>query len=308
MSSIKIDDPIYPELLSQIYNPPEELFYKGDINFLQKTCISIVGTRKNSCYGEEMTRKIVEELAVLDIAIVSGLAYGIDAIAHQAALDFGLPTIAVLGGGIDNIYPQDNYKLAQEIIKKGLILSEYPGETPSLPAYFPQRNRIVSGLSIATIVIEAPERSGTLITARLALEQGREIFVVPGDTDRANSLGILRLLQKGGAYAIASGNDVIEVIGTRAAAKPRPQHPHSQHLHSAFPSGAVQRKHPQPQLNFNLPPDQQEILAIISKNSRLTLENLSKKSSLPIEKLLTILSILEVNNLIKTIDGKYSTR
>ncbi len=292
--SIKMFDRNYPELLRQIHNPPQELFYRGDINLLQKTCISIVGTRKNSFYGEEMTRKIVEDLAIMGIVIVSGLAYGIDAIAHQAALDFGLPTIAVLGSGIDNIYPTKHCELAGKILQKGLIISEYEAQTVPLPAYFPQRNRIVSGLSIATIVIEAPERSGTLITARLALEQGREIFVVPGDVDRQNSLGILKLLQNGGACAISSGNDVIEVLGTKFR-----------------PKGEARRRpipERQQQLNFNLPPDQQKILSILSGKSRLTMENLSKKSAMPIEKLLTTLSILEINNLITIIDGKYRAK
>ena len=159
-----------------------------------------------------MTQKIIEELAVLDIAIVSGMAIGIDTIAHKTALKLNIPTIAVLGSGLNNIYPKANLKLAQKIAQNGLILSEYEPDAPPLNYNFPQRNRLISGLSVATIVVEAPEKSGALITARFALNQGREIFVVPGDADRVNSKGITKLMQKGAAYPVTCGQDIIESL------------------------------------------------------------------------------------------------
>lgn len=283
MTIIKIlnfTDQNYPYLLKQIHKPPQKLYYKGNLDLLKKTCIAVVGTRKNSDYGEEMTRKIIDELSHLDICIVSGLALGIDTVAHQAALEYGLSTIAILGSGIENIYPLENFELAETISKKGLIMSEYEGQLAPLKGNFPQRNRIVSGISVATIIIEAPERSGALITAKLALEQNREIFAIPGDIDRQNSIGPLRLLQDGGAYPISSGQDVIDILQKQP------------HLFETA-------------LSMNLSPDQQKLFEIIPEKRGLNIEQLSRKSSLPINELLANLSILEIKNLILTKDGKY---
>ncbi|MFH1533730.1 MAG: DNA-processing protein DprA [Nitrospirota bacterium] len=273
-----------PGQLLEVYKPPNGLYYKGNTNCLNKTCISIVGTRKYTDYGEFMTQKIIEELAVLDIAIVSGLAIGIDTIAHKTALKLGIPTIAVLGSGLNNIYPRINLNLAQEITQNGLLLSEYEPEAPPLSYNFPQRNRIISGLSVATIVIEAPEKSGALITARFALEQGREIFVVPGDVDRTNSKGITNLLQRGGAYPVTCGQDIIEVLKIQ---------PH------LFP----QEKSSQPIYKFT--PEEAQIIDNMQKRRPITLEEIAYKSSLQIEKILATLSILEIKGLVSTKDGKY---
>lgn len=273
-----------PKRLQEVYNPPNSLYYKGNKNCLKKTCISVVGTRKYTEYGEFMTQKLIEELSVLDIAIVSGMAIGIDTIAHETALKFNIPTIAVLGSGLDNIYPKANLKLAEKITQNGLLLSEYEPETPPLNYNFPQRNRLISGLSVATIVIEAPEKSGALITARRALEQGREIFVVPGDADRINSKGITQLIQKGAAYPVTCGQDIIESLKIQ---------PH------LFP----EKKDKQPAYNFT--PDEAHIINNMIPRRPITLEELTKKSSLQIEKILATLSILEIKGLVSTKDGKY---
>ncbi len=278
----------FPNLLKQIYKPPEKLYYRGDIEALEKTCVSVVGTRKMSDYGEEMTQKIIEELASIDIAIVSGLAKGIDSIAHKIALENGLTTIAVLGSGIDNIYPTQNIGLAREIEQEGgLILSEYPDNEPPIAHHFPQRNRIVSALSVATIVIEAPEKSGALITARFALEQGREIFALPGDIDRENSMGPLRLLQNGGAYPISSGNDILVLLEKQPHLfKPKPMY-----------QSEI--------LPYNLCQKEELVFKSIAKRSGTSLEKIQQKTKLPIQQILSIISILEINGLIKTIDNKY---
>jgi len=291
IKSIRKNDSDYPALLKELYESPQKLYYKGDLNVLQKTCIAIVGTRKYTDYGEFMTNKIIEELAVLDIAIVSGLAKGIDAIAHNAALKNNIPTIAVLGNGLKNIYPTANLRLAQKIIQNGLLLSEYEPETPPLKYNFPQRNRIVSGLSIATIVIEAPEKSGALITARLALEQGREIFVVPGDADRKNSKGVIQLIQNSGAYPITSGEDVIEVL------KIQP------HLFSQPPSPPTKAKNPL--TLYKLTTEETQILNSMQTRRPAELEQIAQKSALATEKILSTLSILEIKGLVSTKDGKY---
>ncbi len=298
---LKISDKNYPTQLKQIDRPPQKLFHKGNVELLNKTCISVVGTRKYSGYGEEMTRKIIEDLSCLDICIVSGLALGIDSIAHQAALDYDLPTIAVLGSGIDNIYPPQNTELAEIIIQKGLIISEYPGLFSAIKTNFPQRNRIVSGLSIATILIEAPEKSGALITAGLALDHGREIFTVPGDIDRENSIGPLRLLQKGAAYGVSSGKEIIEMLK---------EQPHLLKLtkekyltpRAKLPLASANLKN---DINYNFSPSQQKIISLLHKHRGLDLESLSNKANLPIRELLQSISILEIQQLITTKGGKY---
>ncbi len=300
---LKISDSNYPDLLKQIHKPPETLYYKGNIDLLHKPCISVVGTRKYSSYGQEITTKIIRELSVLDICIVSGLALGIDSIAHRTALECNLPTIAVLGSGIDNIYPPHNLELAEKIQNSGLILSEYPALTEPIHTNFPQRNRIVSGVSIATIVIEAPEKSGALITADLALDQNREVFVVPGDIDRENSIGPLRLLQKGHAYPIASGREIIEIIR---------EQPHLFKCNSRIttrksallPPRPVQPKKIPP-IPYNLSPSQAKLLSFLHQHSGLDIQTLEQKCNLPIRELLQAITLLEIQQLIKTKSGKY---
>lgn len=307
---LNFTDENYPYLLKQIHKPPQKLYYKGDIKLLQKTCIAVVGTRKNSDYGEEMTRKIIDELSHLDICIVSGLALGIDTIAHQAALEYDLSTIAILGSGIENIYPLENLGLAETIFEKGLIMSEYEDQLAPLKGNFPQRNRIVSGISVASIIIEAPEKSGALITAKLALEQNREIFAIPGDIDRQNSIGPLRLLQDGGAYPISSGWDVIEILRKQPHLFTTAENSHSikkqniKQTTKTDSSGTVSPKTISG-LFLKFSHDQQKLFELIPDKRGLNIEQLSQKSSLPINKLLADLSILEIKNLIITKDGKY---
>ena len=304
--SIKIEDTAYPHLLREIYNSPKKLYYKGDLEVLEKTCISIVGTRKYSEYGELMTEKIVEELAVIDVAIVSGLAKGIDTIAHKAALKNGLKTIAVLGSGLDNIYPKQNIKLAEKIEQNGLILSEYEPTAEPLDFHFPQRNRIVSGLSVASIVVEAPEKSGALITAKLALDQGREIFAVPGDIDRENSIGALRLIQHSGAYPISSGQDVIEVL------KKQPYLFEVQVSEPETSSSTPRKSKPKQSpikaksiTSYKLTPEESEILSIIPARRSFNVDEILSKTSISPRNILSALSLLEIKELIVTKDGKY---
>ncbi len=276
-----------PEKLKEIYSPPKLLYYEGDASLMGKPCIAIVGTRKFSDYGQYVTEKIVSELAVYDIAIISGLAKGIDTIAHKAALKHNIPTIAVLGSGFMDIFPKVNTGLASEIAQKGLLLSEYTPETPPLKAYFPQRNRIVSGLSDAVLVIEAPIRSGALITARLGLEQGKDIFVTPGDIDRRNSSGILNLLQKGGAYPVSSANEIIEIISL-------PKKKNNQ------PTLFTPEK---PKLNLN--DIELQIISTLSQTRPKPLELIQRKAKIQTQQLLITLSILEVKGIIKLEGGNY---
>lgn len=304
--TIRIGDINYSFLLKNIHKAPEKLFYRGDMELFNKPCIAVVGTRKYSSYGEEMTKKIITELSCLDICIVSGLALGIDSIAHRTALECGLPTIAVLGSGIDYIYPAENLGLALEIEKNGLIVSEYPGKFEALRTNFPQRNRIVSGLSIATIVIEAPEKSGALITAKLALEQGREIFTIPGDIDRENSIGPLNLVQRGEAYPISSGQEIIDLLKKQPHLFKLPagiRKRANSHIQST-PSTPPKISPPRP-ISFSLSPSQQKIMLALRERRGIDLESLCLKSNLPIKELLQAISIMELEKIITLKSGKY---
>lgn len=207
------NDPFYPPLLLEIPNPPSRLFARGVLPIPSERTIAIVGTRKATSAGIRIAEEIAAKLAAAGFAIISGLAFGIDAAAHRGALKAGGKTIAVLGNGIDRIYPVSNEKLGLEIIRSGgTIISEYEAGKPSLPANFLARNRIVSGLSEAVVVIEAPERSGSLSTAGHAAEQGREVFVVPGPTGHQNYRGSHALIRDGARLA-ASADDILHDLG-----------------------------------------------------------------------------------------------
>lgn len=204
----------YPRLLAEIYDPPALLFYKGKFETKDEYSLAIVGTRKYSNYGLESTEHIAGELAKNNITIVSGLAYGIDTLAHNACLNANGRTIAVLGTGIDkqSIYPSSNRYLSEKIIgSNGLIVSEFPLETPPLRHNFPQRNRIISGLSLGTIVVEAAARSGALITARFALEQNREVFAVPGNIFSKQSIGPNNLIKQG-ARPVSNAQEILDTL------------------------------------------------------------------------------------------------
>lgn len=199
----------FPELLRQIPDPPKVLYCRGNVELLNSECFAVVGTRSLTAYGKEAAQTIVPGLA-RHFTIVSGLAMGIDAVAHRTTLDAGGPTIAVLGSGIDYITPEVNRKLGQDILKNnGLIISEHPGKKPAHKGAFPERNRIISGLSKGVLIIEADEKSGSLITARLAAEQNRDVFAVPGSIFSIKSFGPHKLIRTG-AKLVTSANDVLE--------------------------------------------------------------------------------------------------
>jgi DNA processing protein len=210
---VKISDPEYPSMLKHVHQAPEKLYYRGDLEVLEGKLIAFVGTRACTPYGRVVTEKLIEELSLCGVVIVSGLARGIDTCAHEAALKFGLKTVAVLGTGIENIYPSENSGLADRIVSSGgCILSEYGMRAPARKFSFPARNRIISGLSLATVVIEAPESSGALITAKRANEEDREVFAVPADIDRDGSVGCNRLIQGLFAKPVLTGMDIIREL------------------------------------------------------------------------------------------------
>ena len=204
-------DPLYPTLLKHIDDPPLVLYIWGDFAPADAFSLAIVGTRMPTRYGRQVTEKLVAELVQYSVTIVSGLARGIDTVAHAEAVKKGGRTIAVLGSGLDVIYPRENLTLAKEIVKNGAVITEQPFGTQPDAVNFPKRNRIISGLSLGTIVVEAREKSGALITANLSLDQNREVFAIPGSIFSPQSRGCHELI-KTGAKLVGSVNDILDEL------------------------------------------------------------------------------------------------
>ncbi|PRX33687.1 DNA processing protein [Orenia metallireducens] len=207
---VTLVDKCYPKLLKEIYDSPPVLYYKGDLSKINRPSLSIVGSRRYTTYGKAIANKLSKRLTELGVNIVSGMARGIDTFAHQGALEGGI-TYAILGSGIDHIYPPENAALAKRIAKEGAILTPFHLGTRPFAKNFPARNRIISGLSLGTIVVEATRKSGSLITADMALEQGREVFAIPGDITKEQSQGTNRLI-KSGAKLVQNIDDILEEL------------------------------------------------------------------------------------------------
>jgi DNA processing protein len=211
---VPISDPAYPARLKEIFDPPIALFVRGSrVELLQSIPLGVVGTRRPTPYGTAATERLSADLAHAGLTIVSGMARGIDTSAHRAALDIGGDTVAVLGCGVDLVYPAENRKLSAEIADKGLIVSEFPMGSPAYPQNFPIRNRIISGMSVGVLVVEGAQYSGSAITAKMALEQQREVFAVPGSIMSKMSWGP-NLLIKQGAKLVQEWNDVLVELPT----------------------------------------------------------------------------------------------
>jgi DNA processing protein len=211
------NDPAYPRRLKEIYDFPPVLYARGEV-LPDEWCVAVVGTRRATIYGRQVTEELTAELARSNITIVSGLARGIDTIAHRAALDAGGRTLAVFACGLDIVYPPENEKLARDIMERGALLSEYPLGTRPRAENFPRRNRILSGLSLGVLVTEAGETSGAMITARMALEQNREVFAVPGSVLSPASRGTNRLIQEG-AKLVREYTDILEELNLSTVAR-----------------------------------------------------------------------------------------
>ena len=253
------------------------------MDLLKKTCFAVVGTRKLTSYGKEVAQNIVTGLVQSGFIIVSGLALGIDSVAHQATLDSGGKTIAVLGTPLNQIYPPENSKLAQSILDNdGLIISEYPSGYPGLRVNFALRDRLISGLSKGVLVIEAPEKSGALITAQCAIDQNRDVFAIPGNIFSSNSIGTNSLIKKG-AKLVTSAQDILDEYGSNLK------------LFEEEKSSISTKD-----------PVQRIILAILDKNGTAFIDDIVRESEKETSKILAALSILEIKGLIKnTGNGKY---
>jgi DNA processing protein len=274
----------YPRALREIHDPPGVLFVRGELRPSDALAVGIVGTRHGTPYGLRQAERLASALSQAGLTIVSGLARGVDAAAHRAALAAGGRTIAVLASGVMNIYPPEHDKLADEVAACGALLSEAPPQSEPLPGTFPQRNRLVSGMSLGIIVIEAAERSGALITARHAMEQGREVFAVPGNVDTRMSRGCHQLIRDG-ATLVESADDVLEGLGPLVEAAPRDD---GQAIH-----------HPAELLINEL---EQQVLAAIGTEAT-SIDQIISGTSLPVSQVLSTLSVLEMRRLIRRLSG-----
>lgn len=225
VNTLKVREKGFPEILRHIPSPPARLYWLGQPfdSWLSRPKLAVVGSRRMTAYGQGITQKLVSELAKAGVVIISGLAYGIDITAHRAALEAGGTTVAVLGTGLDDIYPAAHFQVAQRITEKGTILSEYPPKTPGYPGNFVIRNRIISGLCDVLLITEAVLKSGSLHTARFALEQGKTVMAVPGNVSSPASEGCNNLI-KSGAIPATSADDIFFALkikpAERSAAKP----------------------------------------------------------------------------------------
>ncbi|MFA5961993.1 MAG: DNA-processing protein DprA [Parcubacteria group bacterium] len=285
-SNIQVIDflsPSYPKLLKEIHSPPYLIYTRGNLVFDSTPAIAIVGSRKFSNYGEQLASTFARDLAKAGFVIVSGLALGIDAISHRSTLEARGKTIAVLGGGIDNetIYPRANYNLAQEIISSGgIVMSDYLPGTPATAATFPARNRIIAGLALGTLVVEAGEKSGTLITAKMALESNREVFSIPGSIFSPTSIGTNNLI-KSGAKMVTCVQDILEEFDL------------SQSL--------TETK----QATLKLPENkEEEILLTILSDVPLHIDNIAKQSKLSVSAISATLMMMEIKGWVKNLGGQ----
>jgi len=275
----------FPKLLSQIHDPPKQLYCRGNVSLLNGSCLAVVGTRKLTSYGREIAQQIVRDLANNGFTVVSGLALGIDAIVHQATLDCGGKTIAVLGGGVGdkNIGPRTNFPLAQNILKNdGLLVSEYSDNEKIFASNFAVRDRIISGLSLGVLVIEADEKSGALITAKCALDQNRDVFAVPGSVLSPKSAGPNTLIQNG-AKLVMNAYDIIN------------------EYHENLQLFPEKKKNI---LTKN--PTERKIVDLLEEHGILFVDDIIRKSGMETSAISVSLSMLEIRGIIKHLgNGKY---
>src|SRR5216683_1674589 len=287
-------EPEYPQTLLQIYDPPVLLYVRGDVQVLSQPMISIVGTRKPTLYGTQMAERLGREVAARGLVVASGMARGIDAIAHQGAMAVNGRAIGVLGTGIDVCYPKENRKLYEKVLERGAIISEFSLGTHAAPENFPVRNRIVAGMPLGVVVVEGAQYSGSLITARLAMEFGREVFAVPGNVTQPMSFAP-NLLIKQGAKLVTNGEDVIEELPTPIRAMlVRAEEPAAEqrNLLSAAAFSASQKK----------------IYDLLSADEPKPIDDIVERSGLNSSEVLATLFDLEMKGIVRQLPGKQFSR
>jgi DNA processing protein len=283
---VRITTPVdvsYPALLQEIGAPPPVLYYRGELLETDRMAVAIVGTRRVTSYGRDMASRIAGDLARAGVTIVSGLARGVDGVAHQAALDAGGRTIAVLGSGVNRIYPPEHRNLARRIAEQGAIVSDYLPDTPPDGVNFPPRNRIISGLSLGVVVIEAPDRSGALITVDFAADHGRDVFAVPGPATATNSAGCNRIIREG-ARLVRNAEDVLEDL-------------------------QIARRHEAVAIQQALPMNEEDrrLLAVLSSAPQ-HIDDLAALSDSPVAAVSARLMTLELQGLVRNAGAQHYTR
>lgn len=273
----------YPPLLREIASPPPVLYLRGQVLETDRAAVAVVGTRRTTAYGREMAMRIGDGLARAGITVVSGLALGVDGVAHSAALGAGGRTLAVLGSGVNVIYPYEHGLLAERVSLQGAVMSEYPPDRKPDAPNFPARNRLIAGLSLGVAVIEAPERSGALITADFAADQGREVFVVPGPATSPASAGTNRLLRDG-ARIVRSADDILEDLDISQEAS----------------DGPVQQVLPLDDLDRRL-------LSVLTADAQ-HIDDIAERAGLPLPQVSAMLLTLELQNLVRNIGAQHYTR
>jgi len=272
------EDEAYPACLKEIDQPPPILYLRGELTIEDSWAVAVVGTRRVTAYGRQVTEELASYLAQNGVTVVSGLARGVDAIAHQAALKAGGRTLAVMGNGVDRIYPPEHRALAEQILASGALLSDYAPGTPPEGANFPPRNRLISGLSLAVVVVEAGETSGALITAQFAVDQGREVFAVPGNILAPQSKGTNRLIQQG-AHPLLSARDVLEALNLTRVSEQRL-------VRRALPADEVET----------------QVLNVLA-HEPLHVDEIRNQTGLPIERVSATLVMMELKGMVRQVGG-----
>ncbi len=284
VKAISFLDNDYPQRLKHCDDSPIVLYVKGNGSINPNRCVSIVGTRMATRHGKEITESIVEQLAVANVTVVSGLAYGIDINAHRACLKFGVPTIGCLAHGLDRIYPKVHGSTATEMLQNGALITDFPIGTKPDRENFPKRNRIVAGMADATIVVEASAKGGALITAGLAFDYNRDVFAVPGRVGDEYSAGCHQLIMSNKAGLITSGNDILKAMGWDAT---------------------METKKPQQQtkLLIDLTEEQEKVVAVLREKEH-TIDRLAVLSGFPMSKVASVLLELEFEGIVSNLPGK----
>ena len=298
-----LDDGTYPSLLREIFDPPITLYVKGNWEeCLDAPSVAVVGSRRCSTYGQNTATMLARDLAARGVTIISGLARGIDAAAHRGALEAHGRTVAVMGTGVDQIYPRDHRKLAEEILERGgAIVSEFPLGTPPAPQNFPYRNRVISGLSMGVLIIEAAENSGSLITARMAMEQNREVWAVPGNITSRNSFGTNYLIKGAGAKLVQQWQDIVAELPSEVAAQLLPPETKKQKKEQSM----VEQLSLVPQ---DLTATEHTIFKLLSTDDPTHFDALAEAANLSVPELSGALLGLEMRELVRQLPGKCFVR
>lgn len=306
---ITLNDPEYPWRLGEVYDPPLALFVRGELLERDEYAVAIVGTRRATPYGIRMAERLGRELAANGITVVSGMATGIDSAAHRGALEAGGRTIAVLGNGVDVVYPRQNADLMDAIIRQGCVVSEYPMGYKPAKGHFPRRNRIMSGMTLGTVVVQAPASSGALITANMAAEQGREVFAVPGDVGVHASEGPHALIREG-AKLVAGADDILVELNVPAELRPHRAAQQTELEPQPEPVSAQGSAAPGPSKGAAVRPEttaftsaEKDVLSVLAPDGSFV-DEIAAACRVSIAEALSALTMLELKGVVRQFSGK----